>query len=196
MLKFKITTEPTATQEPLTNSEAMQQCRLTNSDLSADENLAAELTRLIVAARKYAENATGKSLAEKTVTAVCDSFPANGVIELPVNPIKELVSLTYKKADGSTSDITSLVIVDDFSNPSRLVLKVSSSWPTDTLYEVNPIVIIYKAGETPGGNIKAAMLLMIGHWFDHREEVVIGQESFSIPFGAEALLGQERHPFT
>lgn len=194
MLNYKITTEPTT--EPVTVAEAAQQCRLTASDLAADTNLTAELQRLIVAARKYAEGVTGKSLAEKTVTAVCDSFPSGNVIVLPVSPIKELTSLSYKSADGVSVDVSDRVIIDDFSFPSRLVLKSSQSWPTETLYEVNPISIVYKAGETPGGNIKAAMLLMIAHWFDNRAEVVTGQESFSIPFGAEALLGQERHPYT
>lgn len=194
MLNYKITTQPTT--EPVTVAEAAQQCRLTASDLAADTNLTAELQRLIVAARKYAEGVVGKSLAEKTVTAVCDSFPAGNVIELPVSTIKTLTSLSYKNEAGASTDITNRVIVDDFSFPSRLVLKSSQSWPTETLYEVNPITIVYVAADTTTGNIKAAMLLMIAHWFDNRAEVVTGQESFSIPFGAEALLGQERHPYT
>lgn len=194
MLNYKITTQPTT--EPVTVAEAAQQCRLTASDLAADTNLTAELQRLIVAARKYAEGVVGKSLAEKTVTAVCDSFPASGIIELPTGPIKTLTSLSYKNEAGASTDITSSVIVDDFTFPSRLILKSSESWPTGTLYEVNPITIVYVAADTTTGNIKAAMLLMIAHWFDNRAEVVAGQESFSIPFGAEALLGQERHPYT
>ena len=194
MLNYKITTQPTT--EPVTVAEAMQQCRLTASDLAADTNLTAELQRLIVAARKYAEGVVGKSLAEKTVTAVCDSFPAGNVIELPVSTIKTLTSLSYKNEAGASTDITNRVIVDDFIFPSRLILKSSENWPTETLYEVNPITIVYVTADTTTGNIKAAMLLMIAHWFDNRAEVVTGQESFSIPFGAEALLGQERHPYT
>jgi len=194
MLNYKITTQPTT--EPVTVAEAAQQCRLTASDLAADTNLTAELQRLIVAARKYAEGVVGKSLAEKTVTAVCDSFPTSGIIKLPVSPITSLDSFTYKDEDGNSTDISDLVIVDDYSFPSRLILKSSESWPTETLYDVNPITIVYVTADTTTGNIKAAMLLMIAHWFDNRAEVVTGQESFSIPFGAEALLGQERHPYT
>ena len=118
------------------------------------------------------------------------------MLELPVSTIKTLTSLSYKNEAGASTDITNRVIVDDFSFPSRLVLKSSQSWPTETLYEVNPITIVYVTADTTTGNIKAAMLLMIAHWFDNRAEVVTGQESFSIPFGAEALLGQERHPYT
>lgn len=194
MLNYKITTQPTT--EPVTVAEAMQQCRLTASDIAADANLTAELVRLTVAARKYAEGVVGKSLAVKTVTAVCDSFPASGVIKLPVSPITSLDSFTYKDEDGNSTDISDLVIVDDYSFPSRLILKSSESWPTETLYDVNPITIVFKAGETPGGNIKAAMLLIIGHWFAHGDDPVAGTETHSIPFRAEALLQQERHPYT
>lgn len=194
MLKYKITTQPTT--EPVTVAEAAQQCRLTASDLAADTNLTAELQRLIVAARKYAEGVVGKSLAEKTVTAVCDFFPFRGFIELPIGPIAALTSVIYTDADEATHDITSDLAIDDFSVKPRLVLKPGKGWPGSSLYPVNAIKIVYVAGAYFGGNIKAAMLLMIAHWFDNRAEVVTGQESFSIPFGAEALLGQERHPYT
>lgn len=194
MLNYKITTQPTT--EPVTVAEAMQQCQLTASDIAANPNITAQLTTFIVEARKYAEGVVGKSLAEKTITAVCDSFPVGGIIKLPVSPIKELTSLSYTNADGISFDISDRVIVDDFSFPSRLVLKSSSAWPTETLYRVNPITIVYKTGVALSGNVKTAILLIAAHWFDNRSEVVTGQESFSIPFGAEVYLGQERHPYT
>lgn len=188
MLRFKITTQPTI--EPLTAAEAMAHCRET------DTTLESKFESLITSAREYAETVTGRALAVKTVTAVCDFFPASGVIELPIVPIVTLTSLTYKNEDGDETDISNRVIVDDYSNPPKLVLKESSTWPTETLYQVNPIKIVYQAGETPSHKIKQAMLLLVGHWYENREEVVVGQESFTVPFDAEAILQQERHPYT
>jgi len=188
MLKYKIATQPTV--EPITLAEAKLHCRVTGT---TDDTL---ITRLISAARVYAEGAIGKALAAKTVTAVCDSFPASGVIRLPVSPITALTSLKYKDKDGAETDITTDVITDDFSHPSQLLLKTDLSWPTATLYQVNPITIVYAAGATPTDNIKAAMLLLIGHWYENREEVIVGQESFTVPFAADALLQQERHGLT
>jgi uncharacterized phage protein (predicted DNA packaging) len=37
---------------------------------------------------------------------------------------------------------------------------------------------------------KQAMLLLIGHWYEHREEV--GVQMQKVPMGAEALLWQDR----
>ncbi|EPA6640343.1 TPA: head-tail connector protein [Serratia marcescens] len=39
-----------------------------------------------------------------------------------------------------------------------------------------------------GDDVKAAMLLLIGHWYENRETVSVGQVATDIPFAAEALL--------
>lgn len=40
--------------------------------------------------------------------------------------------------------------------------------------------------------IRQAMLLMIGHWYDHREDTLTGTSMMSIPRGAESLLWPHR----
>ena len=40
----------------------------------------------------------------------------------------------------------------------------------------------------PGGDVKAAMLLLIGHWYATRETVSVGQTVAEVPFAVEALL--------
>lgn len=37
-------------------------------------------------------------------------------------------------------------------------------------------------------DVRAAMLLLIGHWYSNREAVVIGQTPSEVPFAVEALL--------
>ncbi|ENT2841557.1 TPA: phage gp6-like head-tail connector protein, partial [Klebsiella pneumoniae] len=39
-----------------------------------------------------------------------------------------------------------------------------------------------------GDDVKAAMLLLIGHWYENRETVSVGQAATDIPFTVEALL--------
>jgi len=187
MLRYKVTTAPTV--EPVTVAEAKTHCRLIGN---ADD---AKLGELITAAREYAEAVTGQAFAVQTITAACDSFPS-GAIELPIGPIVSLTSIKYTDATGVEREITSDVIVDDFSHKPRLILKPGKSWPSASLTSVNGVKVVYVAGAAPSKKIKAAMLLLVGHWFENREEVVIGQESFTVPFAAEALLHQERHSAT
>lgn len=40
----------------------------------------------------------------------------------------------------------------------------------------------------PGDDVKAAMLLLIGHWYANREAVNIGNITSAVPFAVEALL--------
>jgi len=188
MLKYKITTQPT---EPITLEAVKAHLRLTGND-EADH-----ISNLITAAREYAQGVTGKLYGVQTVTAVCDSFPADDIIELPTAPIISLTSLIYKNSALMETNITADVIVDDFATKPTLVLKSTANWPSVGLYQVNPIKIIYKSGAIPSSKIKAAMLLLIAHWFENREEVVTGtQQPYSVPFAAEALLQQERHTTT
>lgn len=58
---------------------------------------------------------------------------------------------------------------------------------------------LYESEESPGyaededsilpdDDVKAAMLLLIGHWYANRETVSVGQTVAEVPFAVEALL--------
>ena len=42
-------------------------------------------------------------------------------------------------------------------------------------------------------DLTTAMLLLIGHWFENREAVVIGSITAELPMAVEALIGPYRH---
>ena len=52
----------------------------------------------------------------------------------------------------------------------------------DPLYMADPDALLY------GEDIEMAMLLLIGHWYENRETVSVGQAATDIPFTVEALL--------
>lgn len=190
MLNYKITAQPTT--EPITTAETKSHLRLVSNTegVHPDDTY---IDSLIAAARAYAENVTGSAFATKTVVAVCGSFPRSRFIELPVQPVASLTKVEYTDEDGITAEITDTLSLDDYSLPPRLVLNPSENWPSATLHPVNPIKITYQAGATPSDLIKSAMLLLIGHWYENREEVVSGVESYTVPFAADAILQQHRH---
>jgi uncharacterized phiE125 gp8 family phage protein len=86
--------------------------------------------------------------------------------------------------------------VDTKSNPGRGVLAYGKTWPTTTLRPANGIVIEFDAGygdlasDVPK-RVKQAMLLIIGHLYERREQST--EKALSeIPFGVKALLGLDR----
>lgn len=64
------------------------------------------------------------------------------------------------------------------------------TWTRRTLYE-NQSSLGYADDPDPillNDDVKAAMLLLIGHWYANREAVNIGNITTAVPFALEALL--------
>lgn len=64
------------------------------------------------------------------------------------------------------------------------------TWTRRTLYQLNTDPG-YDTDENRlllDDDIRAAMLLLIGHWYSNREAVIIGQAPSSVPLAVEALL--------
>ncbi|MCU5775226.1 head-tail connector protein [Winslowiella arboricola] len=86
---------------------------------------------------------------------------------------------------------------DDFSDDDNL-LKIYTGaakrhvekWTRRKLYQLNtdPGFETDEDRLLLDDDIRAAMLLLIGHWYSNREAVVIGQATSEVPFAVEALL--------
>jgi len=167
---------------------------ITKTGSSAEDNL---LTMLISAAREYCENVTGRALATQTIEYYLDSFPS-GDIELPRPPLQSVTSVIYKDsaATPTTMTLTTQYLVDSDRTVGRIVLPYGVTWPSFTAYSVNPITIKYVCGYYASNPIpkaiKQAMLLLIGHFYENREAVLVGVVSKTIEFAVQALLSQYR----
>jgi uncharacterized phiE125 gp8 family phage protein len=86
--------------------------------------------------------------------------------------------------------------VDDKSEPGRVALAYNKSWPTLSLRPTNAVVVQFTAGYGDAADdvpqrVKQAMLLLIGHWYEHREAVLTGSISKEIEF-TNSLLWLDR----
>ena len=190
--------------EPLT----IEQCRThlqaaAYGDSTLDDTDDAYIAALAGAAREHCEQFLGLSLAQRTLEIELDEFPtpANGpaAIELPFGPVLTVDSITLIDPSPasllSSSDDTLLdsgtYRLDDYSQPNR-VLPVST-WPTVPTGYVIRIRYLAGYGEDSDGGIplpmlaRAAIQLMLGHLYEHREEVA-EKAMASLPLGVEALL--------
>lgn len=189
-MSYRISSAPDV--EPLTVADVKLHLRLT-SDTTED----ALITGLITAAREYCENYTGRAFATQTVALYLDSFPAEDYIELPLSPLQSVTSVVYKNSAGTetTMTVTTDYIVDSYSPVGRVVLAYGKTWPDFTAYPVNPITITYKAGYTTLPKaLRQAMLLLIGLWYENRENEipVIGGQYSKPEIAARALMDQYR----
>lgn len=173
--------------EPLTASEAKAHLRVEHS---TDDTL---ITALIVAARQHAEDFTGRALITQTWELYLDAFPDcdDDVLYVPLPRLVSVTSISYVDTDGVTQTWNSTnYLVDAKSEPARITPAYGVSWPT-TRGQVNAVTMRFVAGygaavDVPQ-TIKQAMLLIIGHLYEHREQLT-DFEVFLMPFAAETLL--------
>lgn len=180
--------------EPVDLAEAKAHLRV---DGSEEDSL---IDALIVAARRQAELTSRRALVTRTLEAQLDCWPQDNCIELAYPPLQSVTSITYIDSAGASATLPSAdYIVDKHSQPGRIVLGYGKSWPSPTLRPGAAITVRYVAGYGDAEDVpqeyKQAMLLLIGHFFEHREAVAAGVTLNTLPLGVEALLLIDRGSF-
>lgn len=173
------------------------------------------MQRHIVAAREEAERQSHHLLAAGELMLILDAWPGR-VIEMPYPPLRSVTSIAYTDESGVTGAVDMAdVIVDAYSTPGRIALKAGASWPGVTLQAIGGVRITFKAGfheplavDATAPEIAAAralvpatarnaMLLMVGDWYEQREDTMTTGATFGkIGMAAGALLAQMRRKVT
>lgn len=177
--------------KPITLDEVKDQCRIEGPD---DDVL---LTRLIAVATAYtdAQGALGQAMITQTWGQWIGPNPAQSV-PLRMGPLQALVAIRYYDEDGVLQD-------DDIANYNVFGTPLSSfvgpksgfNWPS-TQDRADAIKIEYRVGfgdaaaDVPD-TIRHAMLMMVGHWYENREQTGFDELS-QVPFGFDALLNMHR----
>lgn len=173
--------------EPITLAEAKAHLRV---DSSGEDSL---IQSLIMASRLHIEAALDLALITQSWRHQRDVWPPSRVLILPLRPIQSVTAVTLHDDDTASRslDIEDF-IVDGFANPARLVWRGPGAVPAAGMV-ANGIEIDFVAGH---GNspadvpqpIRQALLLLIAHWYEHREPVEIGATATTIPAGVSELL--------
>ncbi len=178
--------------DPVTLDEAKKSLVV---DFTDDDEL---IEAFIAAASEYAENFQGRALIDQTLDLFLDAFPV-GSIEIPKPPLIEIVGVFYRDSNGDEIEFDEFE-VDDASEPARIYLLNSGSWPT-AASRLNAVRIRFRAGylnsdspptENVPSSTKAAIKLIVGTLYAQRETIVIGQTVTNVPWSAEQLLRQKR----
>ncbi|MCK9504702.1 MAG: head-tail connector protein [Porticoccaceae bacterium] len=185
-MPVSIVTQPAF--EPVTLDEAKAHLRVTHD---AEDDL---ITALITAAREAAENYTHRALCEKTLEYYCDAFPCQ--IVLPQPPVQSVTSVKYIDRDGIEQTLDAAEYQTHIQNePALIVEAYGKTWPT-TRDELNAVRVRYVVGYASAadvpGPVKAALLLMIGHLYENREDSIVGAAISELPFGSRCLLNPYR----
>lgn len=187
------------TEEPVSLAEAKAHLRV----LSSDEDTLIE--SLIVAAREYAEIFTGRAFITQTWEYTVDKFCSGGYeqrsylglnqtpIMIPKPKLQDVVSVKYIDGNSAeqTWDSSNYRVLGD-GDRGKIVPVFGVYYPF-IFEQLNAVTIRFIAGygntsSAVPQSIKQAMLLLIGHWFERRENSIVGARTEPIPLGVEELL--------
>lgn len=196
-MRYKVVTA--ATTEPVSLADARLHLRLSD-DETAEDTL---IDGLISAAREYAEHYTGRALAQQTLEMALDAFPAvdrravvvqsdDLSIVLAQPPVQTVSSITYVDPLGATQTLaTSAYALSQYGESRRVNLAGGATeWPqTKAVADAVQIQYVTGAADVPRA-ARAAILLLVGHLFENRQEAVVDLRAAAvqIPLGAKALL--------
>jgi uncharacterized phiE125 gp8 family phage protein len=190
--------------EPISEAQAKAHLRV---DVGDDDDL---ISSCIVAARQTLESNYEIAIITQTWNLILDSFPGlqafpwasmgqlgrNRPIEIPKPPLQSVTSITYIDSTGTPAVFPlANCITDTATFVGRIGLVLGQSWPTVTLQPINGVVIRFVAGygndwpSVPAA-IRQAMLLMVGHYYENREQVLLEQRvrAIDIPRGVDDLM--------
>ena len=179
-----LTAAPAA--EPIALADAKAHLRIDAGDEDA------RLTALITAARMFIERTLGLALVTQSWSYFLDFWPRAGCITPPILPV-QLVG-TVKVHDGAGGSVTldaASYAADVVSEPARLVLK--GAVPATQARELNAFEVDFTAGygdeaDDVPGPIRHALKLLVAHWFERREVVVLGLGAQEVPATVAGLL--------
>lgn len=191
-MRYRLKLKTDATVEPLSVAELKLHLRV---DHATEDTLIESLGK---AARRWVERYISRSLVSQTWTMSLDGFPYGGCFKLPRGPHLSVESIKYRDEDSVQQTMSASKYKVDpagCEEAARVMLADGEEWP-DTDLDPNSVEVEFKAGygttaASVPDSIKAAMKLLVGHWFENREEVVTGTIATDIPMAAKALLGLE-----
>lgn len=188
-MAHRLTTAPTTT--VVSASDAMQHCRIVDTEDTT------YLDSLIARATRHCENICKRAFITQTWTLTMDSwsdckYVTDGIIYVPRAPLIAVSSITYLDTNGTSQTLAAdQYRVDAASQPGRIEQAYGVSWPT-TRGVIGDVTIVhtcgYGAAASVPDDIKHAVLLLVGHWYENREAVLVGSISKELEFAVTSLL--------
>lgn len=172
--------------EPLSVDEAKEHLRV---DGASEDTL---ISSLIMTSRLHIEAALGLALITQTWRQTLDRWPKNSEVIVPLRPLQAVSEIRVYDGNGGSAVVPAEdYIVDVAGNPGRIV-PAGSLLPTPGKKAAG-IEIAFTAGYGDAATdvpapIRQALLLLVAHWYEHRDPVEIGTAGVAIPAAVSRLL--------
>ena len=175
-----------ATTPAVTLAEAKRQV---HAEYHTDDD--AYIESLVAAATRNTERWLGIAIAEQEWELSLDDFP-DGRITLPKAPLISVDGVEYDNTDDAATPYTARTFGIGAETAGYIMPAIGEDWP-DANGEPECVRIEFTAGfATVPPDIKHAILLLVGDWFEHREDAA-EVELRPMPNGVDRLLMNYRN---
>ncbi|MGH1350002.1 MAG: head-tail connector protein [Methyloligellaceae bacterium] len=172
--------------EPLTVAEIKTFLRVDNDD----EDIL--ISSLITAGRIHIEQKINRKLITQSWSWYLSRWPDKPELTLPLSPVQSVDAIQTYDAEGMPTTWPAENYQTDIYSDAAKIISKNTGWPNPE-NTVNGIEIQITAGY--GNNpsdipepVRQALRLMVAHWFENREPVILGETPISVPENAMALL--------
>jgi uncharacterized phiE125 gp8 family phage protein len=182
---------------PVNPAVSVDDCKLDlriESGFTLDDAL---ILSYINASSRLASEITGRKLISESIKFSIDTTYFNERIVLPFTPVSEITEIQYYDAAGvsQTMNISDFYLYN-FDDKSELCLKEGLVLPSvdDRRDAVN---ITFTTGYGANSSdipdtIKKGIRMLVTHYYENRNNTILGMSVADIPFGVESLLNAER----
>lgn len=179
---------------PLSVFQAKRQLRIEAGDTDQDDHIAS----LCAAAHRHVERALGYPILRQTRETHLSHFP-RGPIWLGGGAGLSVLQLRYADTAGTMQVLpANAYAVDAVSRISQIWPTASTTWPA-TAPRPGAVVVEWQAGWTSPADVPDdllhAMKLLVGHWDQNREAVVVGSINSDLRVALDDLLAPFRLPY-
>jgi uncharacterized phiE125 gp8 family phage protein len=174
--------------EPVSLAEAKAWLRLDSSD---EDDL---VISLIAAARLTIEAASGRMLMTQGWRLVLDSWPASGVLCIPVLPLQGVSAMWVYDVSGTAMTVSpSLYQADTQSEPGRISFLTGLPIPGRTLSGIEIDVTAGYGADSAAVPValRQAIKTLVARWYERRGDLDQGKEA-GLPDVVAALVAPFR----
>jgi len=190
---YTLTLKTAPTVEPITVSQANSYMRLG----TLDESETLFLSGLIKTAREYCEGFQNRAYITQTWEMSLCRFPP-GIIEIPKGNLQSINSIKYTDSAGNVTTLTENTdyIVTKRGILGRISPPYGKTWPTASLYPLDPIVIEFTCGYGASGasmplKVIQSMYMLMSYWWDNRAAADVDVPK-DIDFAVRSLLSMDK----
>lgn len=151
-----------------------------------------EIQMLIDAAIPHIENEAQYYLQRRVIHEPLDDLVS--AVDLMSWPVSSVSSINYIADDGAFHQIDDARLISN-KKPAFLMPAIGKAWPADVDLKLTASIIVGHVGSNDDpypAQLIQAILLLVGHWFENHEAVVVGTIAADLPIGISDICYQFR----